>query len=108
MHSRESRQLSDITLRWMQQKARGCGLQLDPAGVPDASASSGGGIVADSFKAFLGGTFSLFSKRLYRPVAKLQFGAEHVDGTVGTRIAGDITYRPKNDGLMDAIAGSSE
>lgn len=99
----EARQLSDITLRWMQGKASDCGLQLDAAGMPEVSASNAGGVIADSFKAFLAGTFSLFNKRYFRPVAKVRFGAERVDESVATRIADDSTYRPKNDGLMEEL-----
>jgi hypothetical protein len=98
-----SRALSDIALRWMQEKAQGCGLCLDAAGIPAVSASNANGVIADSFKAFLGGIFSFFNQRYFRPICRLEFGDEIVDDTVPQRIADDITYRPKNDGLMAAL-----
>jgi uncharacterized protein (DUF2235 family) len=98
-----SRALSDITLRWMQQKAQSCGLRLDETGVPAVSDANALGALADSFKAFLGGVFSLFSKRYYRPVCMERFGMEAVDATVPSRMRSSIAYRPNNPGLMEAL-----
>jgi type VI secretion system (T6SS) phospholipase Tle1-like effector len=98
-----SRALSDITLRWMQEKVQSCGLKLDETGIPAVSDANALGMLADSFKAFLGGVFSLFSKRYYRPVCMEKFGMEVVDMTVPSRMKNSITYRPKNPGLMDAL-----
>lgn len=98
-----SPELSDITLQWMQKKAQAWGLQLDESGIPKVSDENTLGTFADSFKAFLGGTFAFFSKRYYRPVCMQQFGNEVVNPTVPARIKGDLTYRPKNSGLMEAL-----
>lgn len=98
-----SRVLSDITLRWMQEKAQSCGLKLDKTGIPAVSEVSTLGTVTDSFKQFLGGVFGLFSKRYYRPVCMEKFGREVVDSTVPNRMKNSITYRPKNPGLMEAL-----
>jgi uncharacterized protein (DUF2235 family) len=99
----EARELSDITLHWMQEKAQACGVKLDQNGIPKVTVANAGGAIADSFIAFLGGAFHLFAKRFYRPVGRIEFGVEHVDVTVGTRIADDISYRPKNDGLVETL-----
>jgi hypothetical protein len=96
----ESRALSDITLRWMQEKAANCGLVLDPEGVPSIPPDGFLGPVADSFAAFLGGLFRLFHKRYYRPVRRTKFGFECVDDSVAARIKDDVTYRPKNKVLF--------
>lgn len=98
-----TRTLSDVTLRWMQQKAQACGLLLDERGIPEVTNENAFGNFADSFKAFLGGVFSMFNKRYFRPVCTAQFGFEVVDETVPSRINRDVAYRPKNAGLMDAI-----
>lgn len=97
------RALSDITLRWMQQKAQDCGLKLDPAGIPAVSPANALASAADSFARFLGGVFRLFNKRYYRPVARAMFGQEAIDDTVPARIKADFTYRPRNDGLFEAL-----
>jgi uncharacterized protein (DUF2235 family) len=98
-----TRTLSDITLRWMQKKAQDCGLRLDEKGIPEVSDESAFGHLADSFKAFLGGVFALFGKRYYRPVLTAKFGFEIIDETVPSRIKRDVSYRPKNAGLMEAL-----
>jgi uncharacterized protein (DUF2235 family) len=95
----EDRELSDITLRWMQEKVQGCGLDLDPRGVPDVADNSFLASISDSFSAFLGGLFSLFQKPYYREVGQAQFGNEIVDNTVVERLKKDVNYRPKNKGL---------
>jgi len=104
----EDRRLSDITLSWMQDKARSCGLRLDPSRVPKVTNADMDGSVADSFRGFLGGLFSLFHTRYYRPVGHLRFGQEAVDASVHDRLNRDLTYRPRNPGLTEttAIAGS--
>jgi hypothetical protein len=79
------------------------GLCLDLAGIPAVSASNVNGEIADSFKAFFGGIFSFFSKRYFWPFCQLAFGNEIVDNTVPQRIVDDLTYRPKNDSLTEAL-----
>jgi uncharacterized protein (DUF2235 family) len=95
----ETRLLSDITLRWMQQKAQACGLKLDERGIPEITPENERGAVSDSFAAFLNGTFRLFQSRYWRPVRKTSFGQECVDDTVIRRLDSDVAYRPKNAGL---------
>lgn len=100
----ESRALSDLTLRWMMEKAAGCGLELDPDGLPAVAPQNALGAIADSFGAFLGGVFRFFATRFYRPVRERPHGQELVDETVGLRLGQDITYRPQNRGLRDPVA----
>ncbi|SRR5713101_7243336 len=94
-----SRKLSDLTLRWMQEKAQNCGLELDPGGIPQIADDSWLGSIADSFSDFLGGLFHLFHTRYYRPVGTAALGSEIVDTTVPQRAKADVSYRPKNPGL---------
>jgi uncharacterized protein (DUF2235 family) len=95
----EERRLSDMTLRWMQEKAQECGLKLDPRGIPAVGPDNASAPVTDSFAAFLGGIFRLFHSRYYRPIGRAKFGEEVIDATVHARIVADVGYRPKNDGI---------
>jgi uncharacterized protein (DUF2235 family) len=103
----EDRQLSDITLRWMLLKAQACGLKVDPAGIPAELPSRASAPISDSFEAFLGGIFRLFHTRYFRPVGKELFGQEIVDLSVRVRLQSDLTYRPKNEGLSEAIENAA-
>jgi uncharacterized protein (DUF2235 family) len=102
----QSRALSDIALRWMQEKAQGCGLRLDGTGIPEVADNNVIGEMADSFKAFLFGVFALFNKRYYRPVCEAKFGNEVVDDCVPNRIKKIMNYRPANAGLMETLKES--
>jgi uncharacterized protein (DUF2235 family) len=93
------RRLSDVTLNWMQRKAQGLGLQLDPAGVPDVNEHNLTGPITDSFGNFLGGLFGFFSQRHYRPIGSCEFGNETIDTGVVARMMMDATYQPRNPGL---------
>jgi uncharacterized protein (DUF2235 family) len=95
----EDRRLSDLTLNWMQQKAQACGLDLDPAGIPNVGKDNMAGSLTDSFRSFMHGFFHLFQKPHYRPIFKAEYGNEQQDDCVGTRMKDDVTYRPKNPGL---------
>jgi uncharacterized protein (DUF2235 family) len=93
------RGLSDVTLNWMQGKAQGLGLRLDPAGVPKVDEHNLTAPVADSFGNFLGGLFRLFSERHYRPIGSSEFGNETIDDGVVARMRMDVAYQPRNPGL---------
>jgi len=95
----QTRQLSDLTLAWMQEKASDCGLKLNPAGIPQVNTNVATTSVSDSFREFLGGVFSMFNKRFYRTVYSTQYGGERVDDTVRSKLKLDVGYRPKNPGL---------
>ena len=96
----DDRRLSDLTLRWMQQKAMDCGLELNPAGIPAADHVIEASLT-DSFASFLNGVFQLFQARYFRPVRSTRFGEEKVDDTVRERLERNLDYRLKNPGLRD-------
>lgn len=93
------RRLSDITLKWMQDKAQACGLILDPERIPRLTEDNVLGPVRDSFKEFLFGLYRHFSSRHYRPISDTVYGKEVLDGTVLRRLQRDENYRPQNPGL---------
>lgn len=97
----EDDRLSNITLRWMQEKAKACGLEFNTlAKVEEKSYIAG---IMDSFSDFLKGLYSRLSQRYYRPLGQAAFGNELVDDTVKFKIKHDATYRPKNMGLHDLV-----
>jgi len=94
----EDRRLSDITLKWMQDKARACGLAFDPALIP-AAADNYLGPMTDSYARFLRGLYSRRNPRFYRAIGQNPFGQEVVDESVTRRLQNDTQYRPKNTGI---------
>jgi uncharacterized protein (DUF2235 family) len=95
------RRLSDITLRWMQDKATALGLGLDKVKVADTNYL---GPVHDSYAAFLDGLYAREHQPHYRRVLATTFGQEVVDPSIDQRRRADDGYRPPNDGLP-ALAG---
>lgn len=93
--------VADLTLRWMQKKAYSCGLGVEIIRTPD-EAKLVSCELHDSFAKFLGGLFSLFSKRYYRPIGQESGATQKVDISIKKRVAGNSDYRPKNNGLFDA------
>ncbi len=92
--------VSDLTLRWMQKKASNCGLKVESISSPNPDSLISAEI-HDSFREFLGGVFSIFSRRYYRPMAQDAGGPQTIDGSVLKRINSRREYRPKNVGLYD-------
>jgi uncharacterized protein (DUF2235 family) len=90
------RRLSDMTLRWMQDKASALGLALDPTPV---GAQNYLGVYTDSYAKFLDGLYARRNPRYYRPVLATKFGHEVVDDSVQRRRKEDHTYEPQNNGL---------
>lgn len=93
--------IPDLTLRWMQKKAVECGLGVEiiPAPHEDNLLKSD---IHDSFREFLGGVFSWFSRRYYRTVGQACDGPQNVDVSVRKRTIVRDDYRPKNKGLFEA------
>jgi hypothetical protein len=92
--------LSDITLFWMQEKAKAAGLEIDPQRRPRISEKTLlAAQVTDSFDSFALGLYKLFKKKYYRTVLATLFGNESVDRSYRDRRRKDITYKPKNPGL---------
>jgi len=90
------RRLSDMTLRWMQDKAGGLGLALTPIDVP---ANNYKGPFTDSYAQFLDGLYAKENPRHYRSIAATKFGDEIVDDSVQKRRKEDRSYEPQNNGL---------
>jgi uncharacterized protein (DUF2235 family) len=92
----EDRRLSDLALRWMQDKARGLGLAVDPVRIGTKYYR---GAFTDSYSEFLGGIYALKRPRHYRAVAATRFGNEIIDDSVHRRRKEDNGYDPQNTGL---------
>lgn len=91
-----SRQLSDMTLRWMQDKASALGLGLD---VVTVGAQNYLGEFTDSYARFLGGFYARKNPRHYRAMLGTKFGNETIDQSVARRRKEDRDYEPQNNGL---------
>jgi uncharacterized protein (DUF2235 family) len=94
------RRLSDMTLRWMQDKASALGLALDPV---SAGAQNYLGAHTDSYAKFLGGIYARKTPRHYRAIGVTKFGNEIVDDSVQKRRKEDHAYEPQNNGLPKLI-----
>jgi uncharacterized protein (DUF2235 family) len=92
----EDRRLSDLTLRWMQDKAVALGLAVDPVTV---GAQNYLGEFTDSYARFLGGVYAKKNARHYRAFGGTRFGNETVDESVTHRRKEDRDYQPQNNGL---------
>jgi uncharacterized protein (DUF2235 family) len=94
------RELSDLGLAWMMDKAAGCGLALSPAHrpqpKPDAAAR---GTLHDSFAEFLHGAAKIFKDPFLRPLMLGADSRQVMDESVGARFTGDTKYRPQNQGF---------
>ncbi len=88
--------LSDMTLRWIQDKARAVGLNLNHVQVGDENYQ---GELTDSYARFLGGIYSRKHPRHYRTVGATHFGNETIDNSIARRCRKDLEYKPKNSGL---------
>ena len=90
------RQLSDLPLRWMQDKASALGLGLTPVTLGSGNYR---GAYTDSYMEFLKGLYAKKNPRHYRAVGATRFGNEVVDPSVQGRRKGDASYKPQNNGL---------
>lgn len=90
------RRLSDLTLRWMQDRAAALGLGLEPVspGLEGWRAPP-----TDSYAQFLDGLYARVHPRYDRRVLGTRFGDETLDPTIDLRRAADPAYRPPNPGL---------
>jgi uncharacterized protein (DUF2235 family) len=93
------RELSDLALDWMIDKAAGCGLALSPAERPKLTAASALGRVHDSFEKFLFGLYDFFKDPYYRPIKLGGHDNQVISPSARQRFDGDTTYRPKNPGF---------
>lgn len=105
--------LSDITLRWMQEKVQlgGKGLELDASQFPELDPAYLSAKVSDSYKDFLGGVYRIwrritFRGRNYRPFGKTKHGNESLHVTALEKIRHNRNYNPKNPGIKQAVRQS--
>jgi uncharacterized protein (DUF2235 family) len=92
----KDRRLSDMALRWMQDKAIALGLGIDPVAV---SPQNFLGEHTDSYAQFLGGVYARKNARHYRAMLGTKFGNETIDESVTRRRKEDREYEPQNNGL---------
>ena len=90
------RRLSDLALRWIQDKASELGLALDAVNI---DATNYLGEYADSYAQFLNGIYAKRNARHYRAIGSAKFGNEFIDPSVQQRRKADRDYEPQNDGL---------
>jgi uncharacterized protein (DUF2235 family) len=90
------RELSDMALRWMQNKASALGLGLTPI---EPGENNYLGPYRDSYMEFLGGKYAGRNPRYYRSIGTTRFGNEIIDESVGKRRHNDSKYKPENGGL---------
>lgn len=95
--------LSDLPLRWMAEKAAGCGLGLDPQRLPPLPGFLPP--ITDSWRRFLGGACSRVEPRHYRPLGATRHGQERLHPSVLQRMRQDAGYRPKNPVLEHLADG---
>src|SRR5262249_49593404 len=95
----DSRELSDLSLRWMQARAMRCGLAIDPALMPAVDPDSTSAPISDSFGQFLHGIYALTHNRFYRVMEITPDGNEALDDSVMARYRANDRYRPQNQGF---------
>jgi uncharacterized protein (DUF2235 family) len=90
------RRLSDLPMRWMQDKASAVGLGLTPVAVGTENYL---GPYTDSYMEFLKGLYAKKNPRHYRSIRATSLGHEVVDDSVQRRRKADRSYEPQNNGL---------
>jgi uncharacterized protein (DUF2235 family) len=94
------RELSDMTLRWMQDKAAALGLALK---LVDIGPDNFRGEFHDSYLEFIDGVYAKKNPRHYRAVGETKFGHEIIDESVAHRRKEDSSYEPQNNGLPPIV-----
>ena len=87
--------LADVTLAWMFERARSCGLALDPQAKPVLGEQHWTQELSDSFGEFMRGFYRFLRGRYYRPIGTTQYGCEWVDTAAVERFR-RLEYRPRN------------
>jgi uncharacterized protein (DUF2235 family) len=90
------RRLSDITLKWMQDKASALGLALTPVEVGQKNYL---GPYTDSYTEFFDGLYAMKNPIYYRSIGVTKLGNEVIDDSVQKRRREDSKYSPQNPGL---------
>ncbi|MBI4522349.1 MAG: DUF2235 domain-containing protein [Deltaproteobacteria bacterium] len=91
------RRLSDISLRWLQDKAGALGLALAPV---QAARNCHLGPCTDSYSEFLKGLYAKRNPRHFRSIGSTKFGNEVIDESARQRHLEDSAYKPENDGFQ--------
>ena len=94
------RKLSDLALRWMQDKASALGLAVKPVATGEDNFR---GAFHDSYSEFLHGVHAKKNARHYRVIGATRFGNELIDESVARRRKADRAYEPQNDGLPPLV-----
>src|SRR4030095_615133 len=89
----KDRRLSDMALRWMQDKAGALGLAQGLATIGEKNYL---GAHADSYAQFIGGIYAKKNARHYRVIGASKFGKEIIDGSVEWRRREDREHEPQN------------
>ena len=92
----EDRKLSDLTLRWMQEKAIALGLDLK---LVEPGADYYRAPYRDSYTEFLKGEYVKLFPRYFRSLRTTLFGNELIDESVIKRRQDDPDYKPENTGF---------
>ncbi len=92
------RRLSDISLRWMQDRASESGLTMT---LQDVAADNYLARLTDSYEGFLRGAYARMHPRYLRSIAQTEFGNEFIDESVLRRRRDDAAYAPQNLGLPE-------
>ncbi len=99
------RELSDLALYWMQEKAAALGLGLTRVAVGHHNYR---GTLHDSYSNFLGGQYCHEHPPFFRRVFRTHFGNEVLDATIERRRRdANLDYHPMNQGLPLLFTGSS-
>ncbi|WZO98881.1 DUF2235 domain-containing protein [Isosphaeraceae bacterium EP7] len=101
----ETPEFSDLTLRWMQDKAAARGLELTPVEVKPADFEAK---FPDSYARFpnvpvLGPIYRRFSSRHSRPVSTSKLDVECLDPSIEGRRLANRSYTPTNKVLPDLV-----
>jgi uncharacterized protein (DUF2235 family) len=93
------RRLSDLALAWMQGKAAGAGLAIDPAAIPAVAAVNQLAPIEDSYQKFLDGLYARTHPIYLRPMQLAAGSTQVIDASVLGRRAADPVYNPGNVGF---------
>ncbi len=93
------RRLSDITLKWMQERAMAAGLAVDAAEVPQNIDDNWQADPVDSYTEFLCGVYARTHQPFYRTMQLEEGLNEILDGSAKKKFEADLGYIPKNVGF---------
>ncbi len=95
------RELSDLSLSWIQRRSVEAGISIE--GANSKYEPNPLGQLHDSFSEGFRGLRRWLHSRFYRPVLQTGTGTEVLDESVRIRLLRDSNYRPNNEGLRSAM-----